>query len=170
MDLSAAILAALLALAPHDRQRPPPGWQETRDAYEARLGSIAGDIAAAAEGSRERAVKLIGVAWHESGFAADVDAGRCANESAGRCDGGRAVSLWQLQDRDRERREVYRGNRREAAREALRRIERSERACAANGPMEALAIYAGGTCSLLSAKAAARGLWASVERTRRVLR
>jgi hypothetical protein len=170
MDLTAAILAALLTLAPHDRQRPPAGWEESHPAYLARLASIAADIDAAAEHDREHAIKLIGVAWHESGFAADVDAGRCAHEDRGRCDGGRAASLWQLQDRDRERLQVFRTDRREAAREALRRIERSERACAANAPGERLAAYAGGVCDLLSAKAAARSLWASVERARRVMR
>lgn len=169
MDLAAVILTALLTLAPHSRQRPPHGWEETREAYEARLGSISADIASAAEGSRERAAKLVGIAWHESGFAADVDAGLCADENRGRCDGGKAASLWQLQDGDPVRLMHYRLDRRAAAKEALRRLERSERTCAGNGVTERLAAYAGGVCGLMSAKAAARGLWASVERARRAM-
>ncbi len=170
MNLTSIILAALLSLAPHARQRPPAGWEESPEAYEARMAWIAEDIAAAAEGSRERAAKLLGVAWHESGFAPDVDAGLCANEARGRCDGGRAASLWQLQDRDPVRMMRYRLDRRAAAREALRRIERSERLCGKNGPQEALAIYAGGVCDLLTVRAAARSLWASVERAWRAMR
>lgn len=170
MDLTATVFAALLSLAPHARQHPPAGWEETREAYEARLRSIAEDIASAADGDRERAAKLLGVAWHESGFAADVDAGLCAHEERGRCDGGRAASLWQLQEADAVRMMLYRLDRRAAAREALRRIERSERACSANAPAERLAAYAGGVCSLLSARSSARALWTSVERARRAMR
>jgi len=161
---SAPVLALLLALAPHARARPAPGWEEAPAAYQARLSAIAEDIAAVSSG-RVDAAALVGVAWHESGFAADVDAGQCYHAAAsGRCDGGRAASLWQMQDADPERRETYRTNRREAAREALRRIWRSRSACARNAPAERLAAYAGGVCDLLAAKVAARGLDASVRK------
>lgn len=161
---SAPIFAVLLALAPFARMRAAPGWEETPAAYSARLGSIADDIAAVAR-HRTEAAMLIGIAWHESGFHADVDAGDCYHAATtGRCDGGRAVSIYQMQDADPARRELLRTNRREAAREALRRGNASRRACAGNVAEERLAIYAGGVCHRLSARAAARGLDAAVRK------
>lgn len=143
----APILAVLLALAPHGRVRPPPGWQETHAAYEARLTSVAQDIAAVAS-TESDAAALIGIAWHESGFAADVDAGTCYRGPGweSRCDAGRAVSLWQLQDRSYERREKMRASRRLAAKEALRRAKASTQQCAQNEPALRFALYASGSC------------------------
>ncbi len=161
---SAPILAILIALAPPARVHAAPGWQEAPAAYTTRLGAIAEDIAAVST-NRIDAAALVGVAWHESGFAADVDAGECYHaEVTGRCDGGRAASLWQLQTANPDMHEVFRTTRRAAAFEALARIHRSRTACRANVPTERLAAYAGGVCDLLAAKAAARGLDAAVRK------
>lgn len=101
--LARTILAAMLLLSPPERHRAPPGWEETPEQARERYASIAEDIASVAR-NRIEAGALLGVAWHESGFAADVDAGDCYLGWRGRCDDGRAVSLWQLQDGDSTRR------------------------------------------------------------------
>jgi len=167
------ILAALLQLSPPSRHRPPPGWEETPEAARARYASIADDIAAVAR-TRTEAGALIGVAVHESGLYADVDAGRCYEGGAfhGRCDavevGGvlvpRAHSLWQLQDPDPGRATLYRTNRRAAAKEALRRIGMSLRFCAQGDPHERLAFYASGDMACRRGHVAARSLDAHVRR------
>lgn len=166
MDLTAWALAALLAMLPHATRRPPPGWSETRVAYETRLASIAVDVAAVAHNKRE-AGYLVGVLVHESGADPDVDAGRCYRGPGWerRCDGGRAVSVWQLQDGDAERREVWRTDRRAAAREALRRIASSLRTCHALEVALRLSMFASGTCrSSGRAAMASRELFDSVQR------
>lgn len=167
---AAPILAALLALAPHPPAHPLPGWTETETAYRARLASIADDVAAVARTRTEAAI-LLGIADHEAHFAADVDAGNCYRGRGWerRCDGGRAVSIWQLQDADPERRETYRTNRRAAATEALRRALASVRGCATNAPTERLARYAGGRCDGSLARVRARELDASVRRALRAV-
>lgn len=167
----ATILAALLLLSPPARHRPPPGWTETTGAAERRYASIAEDISATARNPTEAAY-LIGVSVHESGLYADVDAGACyrLGSWASRCDSGRATSIFQLQDGDPERFLRWRTDRRAAAREALRRIVRSLRACSASLPAERLAIYAGGTCHGTAARRTARSLDASVRRALAVLR
>lgn len=108
--LASLALSALLTLSPLSTPRESlPGWEETESARAARYASISEDVATAAtdacgergEGCRRWAVAtLLGIAAHESGFAPDVDAGRCyrgRDGKGGRCDGGRAWSMWQLQ-------------------------------------------------------------------------
>lgn len=143
ITLSALALAAMLALAPTETHRPPPGWQEAPEAIRARYEAIAADVGAVAQ-SREDVALLVGVAWHESGFAADVDAGRCyqIGKWRGRCDGGRAVSLWQLQSGAAESRERWRTDRRAAATRALAVLRWSLRTCGGR-----LTAYASGSCS-----------------------
>lgn len=163
MTLEAFALAALLALAPPARRSAPPGWTETEEAYRARLESVAADIAAVST-TRTHVGALVGVAVHESALAPDVDAGRCYRLGtwANRCDGGRAIGLWQLQDADPVKRALYRTSRRDAAREALRRILGSLGACRALEPRLRLASFASGTCS--RGWEAAQGLDAFVRR------
>lgn len=97
-----AIFAVLLILTPYDRVRAHPGWEETQEQMSARLMSIAEDFAAVAR-NRVEAAMLLGIGSHESAFAADVDAGNCYRVGgfSRRCDSGRAVSVFQLQDGDR---------------------------------------------------------------------
>lgn len=162
-DLIAYALALLSALVPYARAPRIPTWTETPEAYAVRLVSIAADIGAVSRTRRDVAA-LVGVARHESGFAADVDAGQCYRGPGWetRCDGGRAVSIWQMQDASGEHRALYRFDRRAAAREALRRINGSLVTCAHNEPRERLAAFASGTCA--HGHATARGLDAAVRR------
>ena len=162
----AKILAALMALSPRPSAHPFPGWLESDEAHKARLEAIADDVAAVARTETEAAL-LVGVAWHESGFAPDVDAGDCyiTGGWAKRCDSGRAVSLWQLQFGDAERRELARKDRRYAAQEALRRLLGSLASCGGGGPR--LALYAGGACN--RGHKAAVELEDSVKRAKRLM-
>ncbi len=178
--LAASALAALLTLSPIGAPRETlPGWAETPEARAARYVSIASDIATAAtdacgdraDSCRRWAVAtLVGIAWHESGFAADVDAGQCYRGRDGkgpRCDGGRAWSLWQLQGGGDEAR-LWATDRVAAAREALRRAARSANACRGKLPAEeALTAYAGGACSGDAARRRARELDAAVRQAAR---
>ena len=107
---AAWVLSLILSLPP---VLPMPGWAETPDARSARLARIADEIAATVYGAPgvdpspglvvggpdATAARLVAVAYHESGFAADVYAGRCWRGrlgNGGRCDSGRAVSIFQL--------------------------------------------------------------------------
>lgn len=95
MTLAATILAVMLSLpAP----RAMPGHNETADQRRDRYASIAADVASVAEDA-ESAALLLAVAYHESGFARDVDIGPCYRGPGWerRCDSGRAVCLTQLQ-------------------------------------------------------------------------
>ena len=160
------LLSAMLRLSPPNKHHAPPGWEETPEAALARYQAIAEDIASVAR-NRIEAGALLGIAWHESGFYRDVDIGPCAALGAyrGRCDGGKAVSLWQLQVGDSDTRKLVRTNRREAARLALRLILHSRKRCAQNEPTERLAGYAGGSCNGPFARKAARSLDGAVRRT-----
>lgn len=164
---AAAILSALLALSPRPSAHPLPGWTETEDAHRARLVSIADDIADVAR-TRVEAALLVGIAWHESGLAPDVDAGRCYHGPGyeGRCDGDRAASIFQLQTGDAEARERWRTSRHDAAREALRRALGSRSACVPRG-LPALALYASGSCE--RGHRAAMALDADVRRALRLI-
>lgn len=165
MNLAALALAALVGLSPRPSAHPLPGWDETPEDHRIRLERIADDVGAVARTPAEVAI-LVGIAWHESGIAPDVDAGACYRERgwSRRCDGGRAVSLWQLQSADPERLDVWRRDRRAAATEALRRALQSMRACQA-GPR--LAMYAGGACH--RGHQAALELDESIRRARRMM-
>lgn len=83
MSLVELVLAAILSVPRADADR-------------ARLSAVANDVATVATeapfGSKEAtALALVAIAQHESGFAADVQT--CRRNG----DGGRSVSLWQLQ-------------------------------------------------------------------------
>lgn len=149
--LTTWILALLLHVAPPERLAALPqlpGWAETSAAKRARYEAIAADIASAVymtpeQHQRQAAALLVAIASHESGFAPDVDAGRCYRGPGwrSRCDGGRAVSLWQLQGRPE-----LAGDRAGAARAALSLATRSIRACSSKGPDAGLRLYASGSC------------------------
>lgn len=180
-DLAALALRALLALSPLAAPRETlPGWDESQEARWHRYRAIADDIGAAAahacsarpEGdARARCERwsvagLVGVAYHESGFAPDVDAGECyrGGAHAGRCDGGASVSLWQIRAGGEEG-AVYRRNRRAAAIEALRRMSRSMNACRSLPTPLRLSAYSGGRCAADGIAAQrSRELWRFIER------
>lgn len=145
------ILSLLIYLAPPERVaaiRPLPGWAENAEQRALRYRSISEDIAAVTSDAREQAL-LVAIAHHESAFAVDVDKGPCYRGPRGdwsRCDGGRAVSIWQIQAVGTDARELF-ADRRKAAARALEAIRRSARACAAkHGQEAALRVYASGSC------------------------
>ncbi len=181
LDLATLALRALLALSPLAAPREAlPGWDETQEARWHRYRSIAGDIGAVAEtaclsrpegAERDRCGRwsvagLVGVGDHESGWAPDVDAGRCYRGPGheARCDGGASVSLWQIRagGEDATR---WRQDRRAAAAEALRRMVRSQNACRGLPVELSLSAYAGGRPTREGRAAqASRELWARVVR------
>lgn len=149
--MSAWILSLLIFLAPpeHRAALPAyPGWQETAQQRTARYCSIAEDIAETTTNPREQAL-LVAVAYHESGFAPDVDLGPCyrgpRNDSP-RCDGGLAVSMWQIQAVGEDARSLF-ADRRKAAQRALAAMRRSAARCVPKHGREAgLRAYASGSC------------------------
>jgi len=166
--LSAWILAAMIQIAPPDRLAAVPTFPEAQETAEERLGrygDIADDLAAevaqaAPEGQRRNlAALLVAIAWHESGFARDVDLGPCApgRVRRGGCDGGRARTLFQLQAYEPK-------DRREAAAIAIRLVRRSYRACASLPREEQLASYAAGNCRSSTGRAHSRAMVAIARR------
>jgi hypothetical protein len=167
--IAALVLAWLVQVAPPERYAEIPTYPEAMETAEERAEryrDIAEDVAhVAAESSRTelgaaRAARLlVAIAWHESGFAKDVDLGPCApgRVKKGGCDSGRARGLWQIQ--------AYEvPTRRDGARLALRLARRSITACR-KLPREAqLAAYAAGTCASKAGQARSAELWAMVRR------
>jgi len=151
--MSAWIFSLLVLLAPPERLAALPafpGWRETVEQRTTRYRSIAEDIAVTTGDPRELAV-LVAVAYHESGFAPDVDKGPCyrgPRQDSARCDGGRAASMWQIQAAgDDDAADLF-AHRRVAAARALKAIRRSARTCVQkHGREAALRVYASGTCS-----------------------
>jgi hypothetical protein len=134
--LETIALAGILTLSPLDRAHERlPGWDETTGQRASRYERIAVDVARAATDAcrephgpngeaspceRRSVALLVGIAWHESDMAPDVDAGLCYRGRDGRsprCDGGAAVSIWQLRTGGEERR-LFESVRYEAARRA----------------------------------------------------
>lgn len=158
---AAWILSLIVYLAPPEKLAllPQfPGWEETSEQKLARCSSIAEDIAAVslvkAQKNPERAAALLtALAFMEGGFARDVDLGPCYRPlpSSPRCDGGLAVSLWQIRIGSGSTIEGWtkadlQGDRRKAAGVALRMAWRSIAACSRRGPDAGLRAYASGTC------------------------
>jgi hypothetical protein len=108
------LFGLIATLAPLDRVSPDrefPGWTETVEQRSARYTSIASDLetfvfdpetkpAFAGETGREQtAALLLAIAYHESGFAKDVDLGPCYRGPKGRgsrCDSGMSACLLQI--------------------------------------------------------------------------
>lgn len=153
MTPSAAwVLSLVVHLAPPARMASLPsfpGMHETEAEWLAREASIAEDVASVTEDVREQAV-LVAVAYHESGFARDVDLGPCyrgPKNDGPRCDGGRAASIWQIQAAGGSDASDLFAHRRRAATRALSAIRRSARRCTPLfGREGALRAYASGTC------------------------
>lgn len=103
--LTSYLLAAMTTWMPvHEHARG-----ETAEATQARYAQIAEDVAEVAldpdeqplfegeDGRVKTALLLLAVAYHESSFRAEIDAGRCKPFE---CDHGRAFSMWQLHPED----------------------------------------------------------------------
>lgn len=131
--LAEAVLVVMTALSPESRWTAMPGHDEAVEARRERYASIARDIAHVA-GNRHDAALLTSVAWHESGFAHDVDVGPTCYRGKGyesRCDAGRAVGLTQLHLTRAEAAKV-RADRRYGLTLGLAAIKRSLATCAKN--------------------------------------
>jgi hypothetical protein len=161
MSLAALALAALLALAPTARRSAPAIWAESPTEYTDRLASVADDIAAASSSPHDVAL-LVGVAVEESGLSPDVDAGFCAVRWG--CDGGRALSIWQLHAVSDEQAAVVRWDRRAAAVVALRRIRSALYRCRALPAADRYVGLLGRCYTDLASLATARKVAASVAR------
>lgn len=161
-DLSALVFSWLLTTHPPDRFASIPTYPEAQETSEERTErylEIANDIAEAAlehapKTPKRAAALLYGIAWHESGFAKDVDLGPCAPArlAKGGCDSGRAKSLWQIQG-------YTLTSRKDAARLALRLAKRSFQACRALPEHQRLASYAAGTCLSRVGQARSEEVW-----------
>lgn len=143
MTLADAVLTVMMVLSPPDRWSALPGHAETVDARTARYRSIAADIAAEGR-DRDGAALLIAVTWHESGWAHDVDTGRCYRGPGweGRCDAGRAVCIAQIQAGRRDREEA-RTDRRTCLRMGLAGVRRSLATCRTSTPQHRFAGLSG---------------------------
>ncbi len=152
MTLEAWALAVMLAKAPLSIADLPayPGWAETQDE---RLERYRGIAHAAVEVGKTRATvgELLAVAFHESGFARDVDLGpTCYRGKDGkntRCDSGRAVCVMQI------RVDVHKwtatelfGSREMCFKAGLEILNRSRKACGKLDASHAYDSYAGGSC------------------------
>ena len=146
MSLAAAVLRVMLVLSPPDRWSALPGHEETTEVRAERYASIARDIAAEGH-TREGAALLLAVTWHESGWAHDVDVGRCYRGPGWekRCDAGRAVCIAQLQ-LPRPQREEARTDRRTCLRMGLVAVRRSLAVCRRSAPPHRFAGLSG-SCS-----------------------
>lgn len=145
-----------------------PGHEESDAVHAARLTSIAHDAAAVALdpdvrplfagplGREATAAAILAVAYHESGFAADVDAGVCYRGKGHekRCDAGHARCLMQVLDTE----PIL--DRRECFRRGLAGLRRSWGACRENPKETRLAAYASGSCK--GGHKGARELWAGI--------
>lgn len=163
------VLALMTTFAPPERaatERGFPGWQETVEERRERYVGIATAVRNVAWDPKEKpifggergrartAALLLAIAWHESGFARDVDLGPCyrgrANDGA-RCDYGRAHCLLQVHARDGKTEEGWTpaelvADREKCFRAGMHLVLRSFAACRKNPPKHRLAAFASGRC------------------------
>lgn len=164
-------LFGILALAaPLDRASPDrefPGFEETVDERSARYTSIAADLErfvfaeetkpvfAGPHGRARTAALLLSIAYHESGFAKDVDVGPCYRGKSGkssRCDSGMSACLMQLHIGDGKTAEGWTqadlfADRTKCFAAGLRLVRGSFGACRALPLRHRLAAYASGSCA-----------------------
>lgn len=172
------LLAMMVSLSPPERAATTeafPGWEETVAERRERFVAIASDLEAVVwdpetkpifrgpNGRAKTAALIMAVAWHESGFARDVDLGPCWRGRRGdgtRCDSGRAACLmqihadrgttpegWTLADLFADRKKCFRAG--------LRLLRSSFGQCKANPWEHRLAAFASGRCDRGLAESAA---------------
>ena len=151
-----------------------PGYEESAQQKQERYMDIARDLYAVVydpstpplyqgpQGRATTAATILAIAWHESGFARDVDVGPCyrGKDNKGvRCDRGRSACLMQIQlgkDGLTTKAHGVEGlsqedlfhDRKACFRAGLKLIRRSFSACAKEGPDGRLNAYASGTCGM----------------------
>lgn len=159
------VLSLVLALPAAPAQ---PGWTETPEALQQRLGSIAYDITLASFGDDSHkpehaipggpammAAVLTALAWKESEWSADADKGPCYRGRDGqssRCDSGLSASMWQLRIGTGKTREGWTqadlfADRRKAVSVAARMVKQSWGCVRKHGEDAALNAYSSGSCS-----------------------
>jgi hypothetical protein len=162
-----------------------PGWTETSEQRAERYEAIARAALEVAFDPNERplyetgrdrrartAATLLAVAFHESGFAPDVDKGPCYQDplkNIFRCDSGRSACLMQVHvgagvTKEGWTRDELFADRAKCFRAGLHLLRRSVIACRDNEPEEKLAAYAGGSCKGEKARRAARELFGFADR------
>lgn len=170
------ILSIMIQVAPPAKlvtQPQLPGWEETEQQKLARYHSIAEDLYhvvydpntkplyKSENGRAITAATLLAIAFHESGFAHDVDKGPCYRGKDGRwgrCDGGLSATLMQIRLGEEATTKRVHGvdglkqkdlfaDRKQAFRVGLHLVHRSFVACSKNGPDLKLAGYASGNCA-----------------------
>lgn len=171
------VLSAALTFAPIETRPQFKGYEETREEAFDRYISIANDIAEAAEGdaktpagAKQRAALLLAVAVGESGLALDVDQGPCYRQGGfkTRCDGGTSFTLWQMKHAHVDGEFVKGkaleglGNRKKAARGALRAILGSLGMCKKLPAEDRLSGYGVGRC--LEGNKSVRARWSLYQR------
>jgi hypothetical protein len=162
------LLALMVHVAPPDRLAAAPqlpGHFETAEQKLERYESIATDlyqivydpkfrpVFGGKKGRAETAALALGVAFHEGGFAHDVDVGPCYRGKGfeRRCDGGLAVCLMQIEIGAGATREGWTqadllADRKKCFRSGISAIRRSMAACSKSKPDHRLSAYAQGGC------------------------
>jgi hypothetical protein len=162
------ILSIMVQVAPPDRLAAGPqwpGWEETAEQKLERYESFAEDLYEVVYdpafkplydgrlGRARTATLVLGVAFHESGFAHDTDKGPCYRGpgNVGRCDGGASACVMQVNvgagtsQEGWTRAELF-AERTKCFRAGIRLLRRSMRACSKLEGKHWLAAYAAGTC------------------------
>lgn len=168
MTLAAALLHAMLILAPPGKLAALPqyaGFEETAEERTSRYESFAADVAevvkegAPLPGRSKTATGalLLALAFEESGFAKDADVGpacyRGKDGKNARCDSGRSACALQVNLGKGKTPEGWTqadlfADRKKCLRVGLRLARRSFSACASMGATHLLDAYASGLCGL----------------------
>lgn len=164
------LLALMVAFAPPERAEkhdPFPGWEETTAERRDRYAEIGRDLYAyvyhpdtkpvfgGKKGRARTASLLLAIAYHESGFAKDVDKGPCYRGKSGnsaRCDSGMSACLMQIHIGDGSTPEGWTqkdlfADRKKCFAAGLRLIRRSFAACKSLPIKHRLNAYASGSCA-----------------------
>jgi hypothetical protein len=164
------LFALMVAFAPPDKTSKAfqfPGHEETAEQKSARYQSIAEDlydvvydpdvepVYAGPKGRRRTALLVLAIAFHESGFAHDVDIGPCylgKDGTSARCDHGKSACVMQLHIGEGTTPEGYTqadlfADRKKCFRAALARIRSSLGECKHLDEKHRLNAYASGVCT-----------------------
>jgi hypothetical protein len=169
-EIAEWLLALMVAFAPPERAARHdqfPGWEETSDERRERYASIGRDLYAyvydpetkpvfgGKKGRARTAALLLAIAYHESGFAKDVDKGPCyrgKNGNSARCDSGLSACLMQIHIGEGSTPEGWKkkdlfADRKKCFASGLRLIRKSFSACRSLPMKHRLNAYASGSCS-----------------------
>jgi hypothetical protein len=177
----------MVAAAPPEKlaaQPQIPGWEETVEQKQDRYQQIASELYEVVydpatvplfggpRGRATTAATILAVAFHEGGFAHDVDVGPCYRGKgfSTRCDGGATACLLQVKIGDGATAEGWTqkdlfADRHKCFRAGLRLMRKSQRACGAKfGRDHWLTAYAAGVCDNSAGQLRSRELTAIARR------